>query len=354
MINFTFIVPVYNCEKYLRNCIESLLAQTLDDFEILLINDGSTDASGFICDEYAESYYNIRTIHKKNGGVSSARNVGIENTKTEYLAFIDSDDSIDISFLWEMRKIIGVYHPNLIISGMLFDYYRENELVQTIKQGVLEWKRMPLDFIVKNIRMLFQRNLLSSSCAKIYSTDLLNKWNIRFDENILLYEDLQFVIEYLRRCDSVYFQSGAYYHYRIIVEDNRYFARISNSNQINYMLKSINNSLEKLTYNVISEKNVDNLLPCLQIEFEIFIQVLNHLLKMDCFQKSKLEQTIKNVQAMSEYQKFFKLGATDSQFMTKEMQLIHRHAVYRLRFRMFYKRNRAIIIKVLKRIKNVL
>ena len=354
MINFTFIVPVYNCEKYLRNCIESLLAQTMDNFEILLIDDGSTDASRFICDEYAESYHNIRTIHKKNGGVSSARNVGIDNTKTEYLAFIDCDDFIECSFLWKMRKIIEDSHPNLIISGLFFDYYRKNKLVQTIKLGIAEWKMMPLDFIVKNIRMLFQRNLLSSSCAKIYSTELLNKWNIRFDENIVLYEDLQFVIEYLRRCDSVYFQPSAYYHYRIILEDNRYFARISDGNQINYMLKSINKSLEKLTYNVISEKNVDDLLPCLQIEFEIFVQVLNHLLSMDCFQKSKLEQTIKKVQAMSEYQKFFELGTTDSQFMTKEMQLIHRHAVYRLRFRMFYKRNRAIIIKALKRIKNVL
>ena len=86
------IIPVYNTEKYLPRCIESVLAQTFVDWEMLLIDDGSTDASGSICDEYAASDSRIRVFHKENGGVSSARNVGLDNMRGEWVTFVDSDD----------------------------------------------------------------------------------------------------------------------------------------------------------------------------------------------------------------------------------------------------------------------
>lgn len=93
------IVPVYNVEQYLPRCIDSILVQTFTDFELLLIDDGSTDSSGDICDEYAKKDNRIRVFHKKNGGVSSARNVGLDNAKGEWLAFIDSDDTVDTEYL---------------------------------------------------------------------------------------------------------------------------------------------------------------------------------------------------------------------------------------------------------------
>lgn len=89
------IVPVYNTEKYLRRCIDSILAQTFTDFELLLINDGSRDSSGAICDEYAAKDSRVRVFHKENGGVSSARNVGLDNAKGEWISFVDSDDWIE-------------------------------------------------------------------------------------------------------------------------------------------------------------------------------------------------------------------------------------------------------------------
>ena len=88
-------MPVYNTEKYLRRCVDSILAQTFTDFELLLINDGSTDSSGAICDEYTQKDSRVRVFHKENGGVSSARNIGLDNAKGEYIAFVDSDDYID-------------------------------------------------------------------------------------------------------------------------------------------------------------------------------------------------------------------------------------------------------------------
>ncbi len=108
------IVPVYNVEQYLPRCIDSILAQTFTDFELLLIDDGSRDNSGKICDEYAEKDSRIRVFHKENGGVSSARNVGLDNTCGEYVSFIDSDDWIGPSFL---PLIPQHYNLTLFISS---------------------------------------------------------------------------------------------------------------------------------------------------------------------------------------------------------------------------------------------
>ena len=93
------IVPVYNVQKYLSRCIDSILAQTFTDFELLLINDGSKDNSGKMCDEYAKKDTRIHVFHKENGGVSSARNLGLENVQGEWITFIDSDDYLNINFL---------------------------------------------------------------------------------------------------------------------------------------------------------------------------------------------------------------------------------------------------------------
>ena len=93
------IVPVYNVEKYLCSCIDSILAQTFTDFELLLIDDGSRDKSGEICDEYANKDCRVKVFHKENGGVSSARNLGIDESKGEYLFFVDSDDIISSFYI---------------------------------------------------------------------------------------------------------------------------------------------------------------------------------------------------------------------------------------------------------------
>lgn len=102
----SIIVPIYNVEKYLPKCIESIINQTYTDLEILLIDDGSTDNSGLICDKYASIDNRIRVIHKKNGGLSDARNVGLDICKGKYISFIDSDDYIELTMYEKMIKIM--------------------------------------------------------------------------------------------------------------------------------------------------------------------------------------------------------------------------------------------------------
>lgn len=115
------IVPVYKVEKYLRACIDSILAQTFTDFELILIDDGSPDNCGAICDEYAEKDARIRVFHKENGGVSSARNLGIERSRGEWIAFVDSDDWVESDkFSKFCEQIAGVNEQiDLIIGTMV-------------------------------------------------------------------------------------------------------------------------------------------------------------------------------------------------------------------------------------------
>lgn len=130
------IVPVYNVERYLNQCIDSILAQTYKDFELILVDDGSKDKSGEICDEYVKKDSRIRVFHKKNGGVSSARNYGIDNAQGTYICFVDSDDWVDETYLEDMLKP-GDY--DWIIQGIkINDKYRiyKNEFLKDKYAGI--------------------------------------------------------------------------------------------------------------------------------------------------------------------------------------------------------------------------
>ncbi|MDR0422523.1 MAG: glycosyltransferase, partial [Proteiniphilum sp.] len=111
------IVPVYNVEKYLRKCLESILAQTYTSFELLLVNDGSTDGSGQICDEYAQKDSRVQVFHQENKGVSRARNLGLERAKGKWVAFIDSDDWVDSTYLEHLLE--GDEDVELRVMGLM-------------------------------------------------------------------------------------------------------------------------------------------------------------------------------------------------------------------------------------------
>lgn len=115
------IVPVYNVEKYLRRCVDSILAQTFTDFELLLIDDGSKDKSGEICDEYAKTDNRVKVFHKENGGVSSARNLGLDNAKGEWICFCDADDWVLSEWLQAFSLLI-LGNEDIIFSGYISIY----------------------------------------------------------------------------------------------------------------------------------------------------------------------------------------------------------------------------------------
>lgn len=198
MINslISIIVPIYNSEKYIRRCIESILSQTFKDFELLLIDDGSKDNSGRICDEYAEKDSRVRVFHKKNGGVSSARNFGIDNAKGEWVTFIDSDDWVEAEYIANF-----VFDCDLSIQG----YFDDKKCI-----------RYKNKLVKKSIGDEYIRNeyILGPYC-KMFRLNIINQFNIRFDLKLTFGEDILFLFNYLLYTKKMKVLSYCGYHYKI-------------------------------------------------------------------------------------------------------------------------------------------
>ena len=150
MVEISIIVPLYNVEKYLRRCVDSILVQTFQDFELILVDDGSTDASGRICDEYAGRYDRISVIHKGNEGVSEARNRGIDESRGEYLVFIDSDDYVDRQYLEVLYWLIKKYRADLGMSAWAKLYHRSLFQKARYQKGEIYEDVRILDQIIEN------------------------------------------------------------------------------------------------------------------------------------------------------------------------------------------------------------
>lgn len=201
MPQISVIVPVYNAEKYLHECVESILSQTYPDFEIILINDGSADNSGRMCDEYAAMDSRVRVYHKANGGVSSARNKGIDVATGEWITFVDSDDYI----LPEMFERLIIGDEDLKICGY-FDQTR---------------KDIPSDYVYNTIAECadymdreYRHNYINAPWAKLFKTSIIKDNNLRFDETLSLGEDTVYVLYYYYYyCKSVRTINSAMYYY---------------------------------------------------------------------------------------------------------------------------------------------
>lgn len=222
----SIIIPVYNVEQYLHQCIESVLSQSISDFELLLVDDGSTDASGAICDDYASMDNRIRAIHIPNSGVSVARNTGIEASKGEWITFIDSDDFVDPNYL-ECFQILK-NDADLIVQGL--EYY-DNRNEHFFKQV-----RVCDSFLgEENFKeKVAQNDLLRSGypVAKAYRRELLSD-NIRFNSSISFHEDHIFVLEAMNAAKSIRLVDSVAYKYRYFHSENSLSLKRHPWNQLN-------------------------------------------------------------------------------------------------------------------------
>ena len=198
----SIIVPVYNTEKYLDRCIQSILAQTYTDFELLLIDDGSTDSSGALCDKYAEQDSRIRVFHKENGGVSSARNTGLDNAEGEYIIFVDSDDYMKSQMCEILYNKLIQEQADIVICG-------------TEETGGGFWKPERNENYTKVsfyecFGELLQTELLSPPWNKIFVKKQIKQ---RFRNDISFGEDLIFNLQYLFDCNKISFITASpYFH----------------------------------------------------------------------------------------------------------------------------------------------
>lgn len=202
------IIPVYNLDKYLKNCLDSVINQTYQNLEIILVNDGSNDCSGAICDEYAKKDSRIRVIHKENGGVSSARNAGLDIAKGEYIGFVDGDDIIDDNLFEVLYETAKNFNSDITACGIV--QHRMDGTVQTLSDDSL--KNYEKSVIIKGF---FDDNLIKETMYgpvnKIIKRKVVD--SIRFKENLTIAEDLLFLFNCIEKSDTVVLNNKPLYHY---------------------------------------------------------------------------------------------------------------------------------------------
>ena len=234
MPKISVIVPVFNAEKYLQRCIDSILIQTFSDFELLLIDDGSTDSSGKICDDYAKLDSRIKVFHKPNGGVSSARNLGLDQAKGEYITFVDSDDRLT-------DKSFNIFNSKINADFIVTSYTEYNGVLKQIQisdtNSFLYGDKM-IEFLKKNINT----TTIKTPWGKFFKNKLIN---IRFDDKIICGEDFLFVLTYLKKVDSIFIVCDSSYIYS--VQEIHFYKKYQQSIECSaYTLYNIFNAYKQL------------------------------------------------------------------------------------------------------------
>jgi glycosyltransferase involved in cell wall biosynthesis len=220
MPKVSVIVPIYNVEKYLKRCMDSLLNQTLRDIEIIMVDDGSLDNCPQLCDEYAEQDDRIKVIHKINRGLGFARNSGIEAAAGEFIAFVDSDDFVDINMYKTLYQTAKEHNLDTIFCSLNF-YKDEQHITQrkevdifTMFRGRKEVDSFLLDYIGPEPSYPRNTKFIKSACKALYSLDLIKNNTIQFySEKQIASEDVLFHIDYLSKASFVGFLPEYHYFY---------------------------------------------------------------------------------------------------------------------------------------------
>lgn len=202
----SIIVPIYNCEKYLRQCLNSILSQTVCDYEVILVNDGSKDSSGEICDEYAQLDSRFKVVHKSNEGLSAARNDGIELARGEWITFIDSDDWIEPCFL-------DILDANLTVDYIITSINHHKVDCEIVAERFKSHNYVTLDanvFAIENLKQAF-----FTAWSKFFNTKIICDNKLRFLQGVSPGEDTIFVFQYLCHVKSLYLSDVPCYNWRV-------------------------------------------------------------------------------------------------------------------------------------------
>lgn len=214
------IVPAYNSEKYIQECIESILIQTYTDIQIIVVDDGSDDGTYDIVSAMSASDSRIELYRKENGGVSTARNFGIEKAKGRFIAFVDSDDVVGKHYIMGLLRAMGGNHVKLSVCGYkILHKGRNRKRYQTKYIPEYSGKFLKKEFIMKKMSFMIDDRVMITPWAKLYETELIQKGGIRFDIERTIGEDLLFNLQYLEKMErdsyiSVISQTGYGYWIR--------------------------------------------------------------------------------------------------------------------------------------------
>ena len=267
-VAFSIIIPVYNCEKYLEKTIQSVINQSFKNFELILVDDGSTDKSGLICDKF-KNFKNIIVKHIKNNGVSNARNIGIKISKGKYICFFDSDDYIDLNYLEFANNIFMKYDIDLLNTA----FYSEVEVndkkfidVIAFEEKLYKTKKA----INKDLVKLWDKHMLYNVWNKVYVSKIIKNNKIKFPD-FNFGEDMHFNMEYLKFVNSFYNSKLPFYHYikergeSITAKYNEtlFKVRIAEFYKFNEYFKS-NNIKEKDYLEFSSRRFIERVVGCIE------------------------------------------------------------------------------------------
>lgn len=293
MPKVSVIVPIYKVEKYLRTGVESILAQTYKDYEIILVDDGSPDSCGQICDEYAEKYENIRVVHKENGGLSSARNAGLDVAKGKYVYFFDPDDRISPLLLEKCVERI----ENDGSDAVRFGYYCTGDW-EEFKVGITANNSFEIcdtgenkhRFIVDKIF----KNSYFSAWGYLYSGEIIKKNALRFaDNNKIFAEDMYFICQFVLYANKISFMDEMLYYYYI--REDSIMGKIKD----NIKLKEIS-LLSETLFNQVNDEYIRE-------NYEVIhhLIILNQINRIPVLQSIKSAKRIDDLIASVENKDFF-------------------------------------------------
>lgn len=230
----SIIIPVYNAEKYLRDCLDSIIAQSFTNYEVILVNDGSTDNSGKICEDYEKKDHRFILVNQRNHGVSYARNTGLNIARAKLVFFSDADDWLSENALEVLYDEYIKTGSDMIIANMAFVYKGHWQLVKVFdsaftsneKEFITQYERACIGYGYNPKPGATRKSAgLGSMGNKLYLRDIIERYNLRFDLEIFgIYEDNLFVLHYLEHCSSISYITDCVYYYR----------KVSNSNSRGY------------------------------------------------------------------------------------------------------------------------
>lgn len=207
------IVPVHNSSSYLQRCVDSILSQSHKDIEIILVDDGSTDNSGEICDGYAETDNRVRVLHTENHGVSSARNTGINSSTGNFIFFVDSDDFIETYAIHSLVKGFNQSHADIVVGA--FNKVKNGKIISEVRDFTVNeqlTKKGIIEYTLSYLRNPRRHQLLMSSWAKLFRSSIIKNNNVRYNTELRTSEDVAFNFDYLKNAQTAYFINDVIYN----------------------------------------------------------------------------------------------------------------------------------------------
>lgn len=255
MPKISVIMPVYNKVKYIEKTVNSILNQIYNDFELIIVDDGSTDGSEIICDKFAKQDSRVRVFHIKNGGVSNARNIGIDKAKGDYIQFIDSDDFVNNEMFKDLFNIVETYKPDIIINGISKVDCNGNEIIQILPE--MSGVKNKYDLMNNFVEVQRTTGIYGCVSNKLIKKSIIDNNKLRFDINIWLAEDLDFYLELYNYTSKIYFHKKSYYYYLQEAENSS----TTSGKKNNYLIQAKIILKEKKmleTNNSLNENNLKN------------------------------------------------------------------------------------------------